>query len=136
VMMLTAKQLTPTEAQEYGIYIEDYIMKPITHRELYDAIENLLSRKRMIETDMKMATDAGVDRKLIDEYSRLRRQADVSKRLLRLLENTYKINDDKLKVSDDINLAIKSMAMNIRFQEERLEQLRREFSSKLEEKEK
>jgi two-component system OmpR family response regulator len=136
VMMLTAKQLTPTEAQEYGIYIEDYIMKPITHRELYDAIENLLSRKRMIETDMKMATDAGVDRKLIDEYSRLRRQADVSKRLLRLLENTYKINDDKLKVSDDINLAIKSMAMNIRFQEERLEQLRREFSSRLEEKEK
>jgi two-component system OmpR family response regulator len=136
VMMLTAKQLTPTEAQEYGIYIEDYIMKPITHRELYDAIENLLSRKRMIETDMKMATDAGVDRKLIDEYSRLRRQADVSKRLLRLLENTYKINDDKLRVSDDINLAIKSMAMNIRFQEERLEQLRREFSSRLEEKEK
>jgi len=135
-MMLTAKQLTPTEAQEYGIYIEDYIMKPITHRELYDAIENLLSRKRMFETDMKMATEAGVDRKLIDEYSRLRRQADVSKRLLRLLENTYKINDDKLRVSDDINLAIKSMAMNIRFQEERLEQLRREFSSRLEDKEK
>jgi len=136
VMMLTAKQLTPTEAQEYGIYIEDYIMKPITHRELYDAIENLLSRKRVIETDMKMATEAGVDRKLIDEYSRLRRQADVSKRLLRLLENTYKINDEKLRVSDDINLAIKSMAMNIRFQEERLEQLRREFSSRLEENEK
>ena len=134
VMMLTAKQLTPSEAQEYGIYIEDYIMKPITHRELYDAIENLLSRKRMIEMDMKMAAEAGVDHKLIDEYSRLRRQADVSKRLLRLLENTYKINDEKLKVSDDINLAIKSMAMNIRFQEERLEQLRKEFSSGLEEK--
>lgn len=134
VMMLTAKQLTPSEAQEYGIYIEDYIMKPITHRELYDAIENLLSRKRMIETDMKMAAEAGVDRKLIDEYSRLRRQADVSKRLLRLLENTYKINDEKLKVSDDINLAIKSMAMNIRFQEERLEQLRIEFSLRFEEK--
>jgi two-component system OmpR family response regulator len=136
VMMLTAKQLTPSEAQEYGIYIEDYIMKPITHRELYDAIENLLSRKRMIEMDMKTAAEAGVDRKLIDEYSRIRRQADVSKRLLRLLENTYKINDEKLKVSDDINLAIKSMAMNIRFQEERLDQLRKEFSSRLEEKKK
>jgi two-component system OmpR family response regulator len=133
VMMLTAKQLTPSEAQEYGIYIEDYIMKPITHRELYDAIENLLSRKRMIEMDMKTDAEAGVDRKMIDEYSRLRRQADVSKRLLRLLENTYKINDEKLKVSDDINLAIKSMAMNIRFQEERLDQLRKEFSSRLEE---
>jgi len=28
VMMLTAKQLTPEEAQEYGAYIEDYVMKP------------------------------------------------------------------------------------------------------------
>ncbi len=130
VMMLTAKQLTPSEAQEYGIYIEDYIMKPITHRELYDAIEGLLNRRRVIEMDMKMAEDAGVEKKTIDEYSRLRKNIDISKRLLKLLENTYKINDDKLKVSDEISLAIKSMAMNIRFQEERLEQIRKEFTEK------
>ncbi len=130
VMMLTAKQLTPSEAQEYGIYIEDYIMKPITHRELYDAIEGLLNRRRVIEMDMKMAEDAGVEKKTIDEYSRLRKNIDISKRLLRLLENTYKINDDKLKVSDEISLAIKSMAMNIRFQEERLEEIRKEFAEK------
>jgi two-component system OmpR family response regulator len=130
VMMLTAKQLTPSEAQEYGIYIEDYIMKPITHRELYDAIEGLLNRRRVIEMDMKMAGDAGIEKKTIDEYSRLRKNIDISKRLLKLLENTYKINDDKLKVSDEISLAIKSMAMNIRFQEERLEQIRKEFSEK------
>lgn len=130
VMMLTAKQLTPSEAQEYGIYIEDYIMKPITHRELYDAIEGLLNRRRVIEMDMKMAEDAGIEKKTIDEYSRLRKNIDISKRLLKLLENTYKINDDKLKVSDEISLAIKSMAMNIRFQEERLEQIRKEFSEK------
>jgi two-component system OmpR family response regulator len=130
VMMLTAKQLTPSEAQEYGIYIEDYIMKPITHRELYDAIEGLLNRRRVIEIDMKMAEDAGIEKKTIDEYSRLRKNIDISKRLLKLLENTYKINDDKLKVSDEISLAIKSMAMNIRFQEERLEQIRKEFSEK------
>ncbi len=130
VMMLTAKQLTPSEAQEYGIYIEDYIMKPITHRELYDAIEGLLNRRRVIEMDMKMAGDAGVEKKTIDEYSRLRKNIDISKRLLRLLENTYKINDDKLKVSDEISLAIKSMAMNIRFQEERLEEIRKEFAEK------
>ena len=130
VMMLTAKQLTPSEAQEYGIYIEDYIMKPITHRELYDAIEGLLNRRRVIEMDMKMAGDAGVEKKTIDEYSRLRKNIDISKRLLKLLENTYKINDDKLKVSDEISLAIKSMAMNIRFQEERLEQIRKEFTEK------
>ncbi|KUL00043.1 MAG: Response regulator receiver protein, partial [Methanoculleus marisnigri] len=28
VLMLTAKPLTPEEANEYGAYIEDYILKP------------------------------------------------------------------------------------------------------------
>ena len=28
------KTVTPTEAEEYGIFIEDYVLKPITHREL------------------------------------------------------------------------------------------------------
>lgn len=129
VMMLTAKQLTPSEAQEYGIYIEDYIMKPITHKELYEAIEGQLKRKRMIEIDIQNATDAGIDQKVIDEYRRLRKSIDINNRLLKLLENTYKINDEKVKIGDEIGLAIRSMGMNIRFQEERLEQLRGEFSA-------
>lgn len=130
VMMLTAKQLTPSEAQEYGIYIEDYIMKPITHKELYEAIEGLLNRRRMIEIDIQMATDAGVDGKTIDEYRRLRKSIDINKRLLKLLENTYKVTDEKVKMGDEVGLAIRSMGMNIRFQEERLEQLRGEFSAR------
>jgi two-component system OmpR family response regulator len=130
VMMLTAKQLTPSEAQEYGIYIEDYIMKPITHRELYDAIENLLNRRRMIEMDIRMAKEEGVDRHLIDEYSRLRRSIDINRRLLKLLENTYKIYDENAQVSDEIGMAIKSMDLNIRFQERRLEEIREIFSKK------
>ncbi len=129
VMMLTAKQLTPSEAQEYGIYIEDYIMKPITHKELYEAIEGQLKRKRMIEIDIQNATAAGIDQKTIDEYRRLWKSIDINNRLLKLLENTYKINDEKVKIGDEIGLAIRSMGMNIRFQQERLEQLRGEFST-------
>lgn len=36
VLMLTAKPLTPEEANEYGPYIEDYILKPTTHHQLYE----------------------------------------------------------------------------------------------------
>ncbi|MCU0632016.1 MAG: response regulator [Methanolinea sp.] len=129
VMMLTAKQLTPSEAQEYGIYIEDYIMKPITHKELYEAIEGQLNRRRMMEIDIQMATEAGVDAKTIEEYGRLRKSIDINKRLLKLLESTYKISDEKMKMGDEAGLAIRSMGMNVRFQEERLEQLRTEFSA-------
>lgn len=127
VMMLTAKQLTPSEAQEYGIYIEDYIMKPITHKELYEAIEGQLNRRRMIEIDIQLAREAGVGAETIDEYRRLRKSIDINKRLLKLLESTYKMSDEKVKMGDEAGLAIRSMGMNVRFQEERLEQVRKEF---------
>ncbi|MDD1716416.1 MAG: response regulator [Methanolinea sp.] len=131
VMMLTAKQLTPSEAQEYGIYIEDYIMKPITHKELYEAIEGQLNRRRIIEMDIAMAKDAGVDQAVVDEYIRLRKSIDINKRLFKLLENTYKISEEKMIVGDEMGLAIRSMGMNIRFQEEHLEEIRQEFLRKL-----
>jgi len=132
VLMLTAKQLTPTEAQEYGIYIEDYVLKPITHRELYDAIEHVLTRRNNINTDVELAKRAGFDQQVITEYARLSKSIDVNKRLMKILETTYNIHDSKAKVAEDISRAIKSMAANIKFQEERLQQIRDELSRALE----
>ncbi|KQC03828.1 MAG: two-component system response regulator [Methanoculleus sp. SDB] len=129
VMMLTAKQLTPDEAQEYGIYIEDYIMKPTTHRQLYEAIEYVLKRQENINRQVESAKGAGADQALIDEFERLSKSVDVSKRLLKILEATYNIHDDKVKVGENITHAIKSMALSIKFQEERLEQLRNGFNT-------
>jgi len=128
VLMLTAKQLTPSEAQEYGIYIEDYVLKPITHRELYDAIEHVLTRKSQITADVELAQKAGFDQQVIIEYARLSKGIDVNKRLMRILETTYNINDAKAKVAEDITRAIRSMGANIKFQEERLQQIRDELT--------
>ena len=123
VMMLTAKQLTPDEAQEYGAYIEDYIMKPTTHRQLYDAIEYVLKRQEKINQDIEEAKDRGTDSQIIEEYERLSKSADVSRRLLKILESTYNLNDSNVKVGENIQQAIESMEMSIKFQEERLEQI-------------
>ena len=131
VLMLTAKQLTPAEAQEYGIYIEDYVLKPITHRELYDAIEHVLNRRQAIKTDIDVARQSGFDAQVISEYARLSKSIDVNRRLLKILETTYNINDTKIKVSDEITRAIKSMETNIKFQEGRLQQIRDELSGTL-----
>jgi two-component system OmpR family response regulator len=128
VLMLTAKQLTPSEAQEYGIYIEDYVLKPITHRELYDAIEHVLNRRQSIKSDMDLAKQSGFDSEIITEYARLSKSIDVNKRLMKILETTYNFNDSKVRVSDEISRAIKSMEMNIKFQENRLQQIKGELS--------
>lgn len=122
VLMLTAKQLTPDEAEGYGSYIEDYILKPITHRELYDAIERVLKRRDMIRDDVEKAKEVGLDQRLVDEYARLAKGVDVNNRLLRILETTYNINDSK--ASEKVSLAIKNMENSIKFQQERLAQIK------------
>ena len=127
VIMLTAKQLTPDEAQEYGIYIEDYVLKPITHRELYDVIEHILERRTRIRLDVETAKAAGFDQRVIDEYARLSKSIEVNNRLVNILEFTYNISDSKARVGDEIARAIKNMTMNISFQEERLGQIRDEL---------
>ena len=82
VMMLTAKQLAPDEAQEYAIYVEDYVLKPITHRELYDVIEYILNRRARIRQDVEAARAAGVDQQVIDEYARISKSIEVNRRLM------------------------------------------------------
>jgi len=131
VLMLTAKQLTPTEAQEYGIFIEDYVLKPITHRELYDAIEHVLSRRQTIRSDMDRARQSGFEPELVNEYAQLSKSIDINKRLMKILETTYNFNDSKARVSDDITRTLKSMDTTIRFQEARFQQIKGDLAGKI-----
>lgn len=127
VLMLTAKPLTPEEANEYGPYIEDYILKPTTHHQLYEAIEHVLARRHSIATSIERAREVGVDQKLVDEYERLAKSVDINRRLLKILETTYSIKDTRAGMGEDIIRAIKSMAMSVKIQEERLNQVRAQF---------
>lgn len=129
VLMLTAKPLTPEEANEYGPYIEDYILKPTTHHQLYEAIGRVLTRRHSIAADIERAREDGVDSRLIDEYERLSKSVDINRRLLKILETTYNIRDARAGVGEEIARAIKSMATSIKIQEERLNQIRAQIKS-------
>ena len=63
----------------------------------------------------------------MDEFERLSKSVDVSKRLFKILESTYNLNDDEMKIGENIAQAIKSMQMSIRLQEERLNQIKKSF---------
>ena len=75
-----------------------------------------------------MAKQSGFDAEIITEYARLAKSIDVNKRLMKILETTYNFNDSKVRVSDEISRAIKSMEMNIKFQDSRLQQIKGELS--------
>jgi hypothetical protein len=83
---------------------------------------------------MDLAKESGFDAEIITEYARLSKSIDVNKRLMTILETTYNFNDSKVRVSDEISRAIKSMEMNIKFQENRLQQIKGELSGTSSEK--
>lgn len=124
VMMLTAKQLTPDEAEEYGMYIEDCIIKPITHTELYESIEHVLERRRSIAEAIRLAGERGANQVLVSEYARLVKSVDVNKRLIRILENTYSLKDRRTESVEKIENAINAMKKGLSIQQSRLEEIR------------
>lgn len=87
VMMITAKDLTPGEAEEYGSWIEDFLQKPITHRELLGAIGDFFARTSQIEEELRDAAAAGLPEQTRTEYRDLSRRAFGSRRLIFLLEH-------------------------------------------------
>ncbi|HNT08562.1 MAG TPA: two-component system response regulator, partial [Methanoculleus sp.] len=50
------------------------------------------------------------------------------RRLLKILETTYNIKDARVGMGENITRAIKSMAASVKLQEERLNQVRAQFS--------
>ena len=124
VMMLTAKQLNPDEAQLYGALIEDYIMKPTTHKQLYEAVDYVLSRRETIAEGIKKARDKGLDAELIEEYEQLSTSVDVSRRLLHLLSSTYRVDGTDLAISKNIVKAIDNIEESISLQDQRLKELK------------
>ena len=87
-------------------------------------IEYILNRRARIRRDVEAARAAGVDQQVIDEYARVSKSIEVNRRLMSILESTYNLSDARARVGDEIARAIRSMNMNITFQEDRLNQIR------------
>ncbi|NYT06571.1 MAG: response regulator [Methanomicrobiales archaeon] len=129
VAMHTAKHLTPDEIQQYGHLIEDYILIPTTHRQLFDAVEYILNKKARIANEIEFARRSGADSRLIEEFRRLSQSVDVFRRLIRFLELSTRTTDMTMRLGEQLFEAIKTMASGERCMELRLEELKREFHS-------
>lgn len=128
VMMLTAKQITPYEAEAYNIYIEDYLLKPVAQRDLYMAIESILTRLKNTTDDMELGRKNGHPDLLIQEYARLAHMTMISKRLIKLFENAYQYEKMPSPISEDIKVLTGRMSQNLNFQNERVKELRELFA--------
>ncbi|ABS55483.1 response regulator receiver protein [Methanoregula boonei 6A8] len=85
VLMLTGFTPTPDQAHRYGLCIDDYILKPVNAQGLYDAIGNVLERRRLIREAVRAAMRAGYEKETVCAYARLRRRVEVDKKLLGII---------------------------------------------------
>jgi DNA-binding response OmpR family regulator len=92
VLMFPAKKITPAEAKEHSINIDDFVSKPVSPSQLPDLIQWIFSRRNNIKGQLLVAQNKGLDPAVINEYSALRKRIDVDKNLLLVLRSSCGMN--------------------------------------------
>ncbi|MDP2796498.1 MAG: response regulator [Methanoregula sp.] len=128
VLMFSAKKITPEEAQEHSLNIEDFISKPVNPAQLLDSIKQIFERRSNVKLEAGVAKDAGQDAAIIGEYSALRKSIEVDKNLLAVLKNSSGMNIPGHVVPDDDLQAINKLDQKIKVDELRLKEINEKFA--------
>ena len=127
VLMFSAKKLSPSEAQEHSIGIDDYVTKPVNPTQLMESIQRIFSRRNDVKGEALVAQNAGVDKALIDEYTALRTSVEVDKNLIVVLKNSAGANTPGHVVRDEDLAAIQKLEEQIKTDELRLKEINEKF---------
>jgi len=128
VLMFSAKKISPEEAQEHSLNIEDFVSKPVNPAQLLDAINRVFERRRDVSMEAVIAKDAGLDPALIEEYSRLRKSIEVDANLLAVLKRSSAINRPGSEVPAEDLAAISRLEEKIQADEMRLKEINGKFT--------
>nr|WP_320161606.1 response regulator [uncultured Methanoregula sp.] len=127
VLMFSAKKITPEEAQEHCLNIEDFVSKPVNPSQLLDSIRRIFERRKDVKAEAGAAKDSGMDAGLIDEYSALRKSIEVDKNLLVVLKTASGMHIAGHEVPVDDIASIKKLEDKIATDELRLREIHEKF---------
>jgi CheY-like chemotaxis protein len=128
VLMFSAKKISPQDAQEHSLNIEDFVSKPVNPSQLLDAIKRIFERRSDVKTEAGVARDAGHDAGLVDEYSALRKSIEVDNNLLAVLKKASGIHLPGQEIPPEDLLAIKKLEEKIQTDGVRLKELTEKFN--------
>ena len=119
VLMFSAKKISPEEAEEHRINIDDFITKPVTPKKLIEAIEKVLARQKANRECIESWCAAGIGQDRIDEYTSLVTSQEVDVSLLQNMKVQFSlIRDEDTKGRADLETVI--MAIEARIEQEHL----------------
>jgi DNA-binding response OmpR family regulator len=123
VLMFSAKKITPEEAKEHSMNIDDFVSKPVNPLQLLDSIQRIFSRRNELSLERQDAQNKGLDSRIIDEYTMLRKNIEVDQNLLVVLRASSGLDIGREVSSEDEN-AIRSLEDKIRRSENRLREIK------------
>jgi len=131
ILMFSAKKITPDEAQEHSLSIDDFVSKPVNPAQLLESIEGVFERRKDVLMEAMLAKDAGLDPKTIQEYSTLRKNIEVDKNLLIVLRASRGMEIPGKEVLESDRAAIGKLEEKISTSEARIKEINAQFTSKL-----
>ncbi|MFA6226167.1 MAG: response regulator [Methanoregula sp.] len=128
VLMFSAKKISPEEAQEHSLNIENFVSKPVNPAQLLDSMRCIFERRCSVKLEATVAKDAGLDATIIGEYTALRKSIDFDRNLLEVLKNSSGINIPGRVVPEDVVQAINKLDRKITTDELRLKEINGTFA--------
>jgi len=128
VLMFSAKKISPSEAQEHSLSIDDFVSKPVNPAQLIESIQKIFNRRDDVKVEALVAQDAGLDKALIDEYTALRTSIEVNKNLLVVLKNSTGANIPGQVVPDEDLAAMQKLEEKIKTDERRIKEINEKFT--------
>jgi two-component system, OmpR family, response regulator len=128
VLMFSAKKITPEEAEQHSLNIEDFVSKPVNPTQLLDAIKKVFTRRTDVMAELQVAKSAGLDAGLLGEYAALRKSIDLDRNLLMVLKNACRADQPGCMVTPEDLSAIQKLEGKIQADEQRLREINEKFA--------
>jgi CheY-like chemotaxis protein len=123
VLMFSAKKITPEEAHQHSLNIEDFVSKPVNPAQLLEAIKRIFTRRSDVKAETEGAKEAGVESSIIEEYAALRKSIEVDKNLLCVLQKACDMSNIGREAPPEDLAAIRNLEAKIQTDEARLKEL-------------
>ena len=127
VLMFSAKKITSEEAHDHSLNIEDFVSKPVNPAHLMESIKRIFQRRCDVKKEAMVAKEAGLDPRLIEEYSALRKSIEVDRILLNVLKNASTHQNPGREVPQEDTAAMKQLEEKIERDEKRLKEINEKF---------
>jgi CheY-like chemotaxis protein len=128
VLMFSAKKITPEEAEQHCLNIEDFVSKPVNPAQLLEAIQRVFTRRNSVKMEAIIAKDAGLDAVIIEEYSALRKSIEVDRNLLCVLKKSTGMHLAVNAATPDDIAAIQKLETKIQVDEKRIKEINEKFT--------